>query len=78
MPARSIMVSTLKQPRNPGGECEMAMMPWGMPPPPRAGGYPATNIRNTSSPHWRAWLKSENRCLVAANGFAESAPQDSL
>jgi len=29
-----------------------------------------TNIRNTSSPHWRGWLRSENRCLVPANSFA--------
>ncbi len=34
--------------RNSGGELEMTMMRWGMPPPPRAGGYPVTNIRNTS------------------------------
>lgn len=33
----------------------------GMPPPPRTGGPPVTNIRNTSSPHWRGWLKPENR-----------------
>ena len=46
-----------------------------MPPPPRAGGYPVTNIRNTSSPHWRAWLSAENRCLVPANSFAEYAPE---
>jgi putative SOS response-associated peptidase YedK len=39
--------------RNSGGEREMTMMRWGMPPPPRTGGYPVTNIRNTSSPHWR-------------------------
>ena len=32
---------------------EMAMMRWGMPPPPRTPGPPVTNIRNTSSPHWR-------------------------
>ena len=51
------------------------MMRWGMPPPPRAGGYPVTNIRNTSSPHWRGWLKSENRCLVPFNSFAEYAPE---
>jgi putative SOS response-associated peptidase YedK len=50
-------------------------MRWGMPPPPRAGGYPVTNIRNTSSPHWRAWLSRENRCLVPANSFAEYAPE---
>ena len=61
--------------RNSGGELEMTMMRWGMPPPPRAGGYPVTNIRNTSSPHWRGWLKPENRCLVPANSFAEYAPE---
>jgi putative SOS response-associated peptidase YedK len=36
---------------------EMTLMRWGMPPPPRTGGPPVTNIRNTSSPHWRGWLK---------------------
>src|SRR6478609_2340666 len=50
--------------RNAGTNRELTMMRWGMPPPPRAGGFPVTNIRNTSSPHWRAWLKPENRCLV--------------
>ena len=50
--------------RNAGAERELVMMRWGMPPPPRAGGFPVTNIRNTSSPHWRAWLKPENHlCL---------------
>jgi putative SOS response-associated peptidase YedK len=33
------------------------MMRWGMPPPPRTGGPPVTNIRKTSSPQWRGWLK---------------------
>jgi putative SOS response-associated peptidase YedK len=47
----------------------------GEPPPPRTGGPPVTNIRNTSSPHWRAWLKPENRCLVPFNSFAEYAPE---
>jgi putative SOS response-associated peptidase YedK len=42
---------------------------------PRPGGPPVTNIRNTSSPHWRGWLKPENRCLVPANSFAEYAPE---
>ncbi len=52
------------------------MMRWGMRPPPRAGGYPVTNIRNTSSPHWRRWLSAENRAvLVPANSFAEYAPE---
>jgi putative SOS response-associated peptidase YedK len=63
--------------RNAAGERELIMMRWGMPPPPRAGGYPVTNIRNTTSPHWRGWLKPENRCLVPANSFAEYAPEPS-
>ena len=54
---------------------ELVMMRWGMPPPPRTGGPPVTNIRNTSSPHWRGWLKPEHRCLVPANSFAEYAPE---
>jgi putative SOS response-associated peptidase YedK len=61
--------------RNAGAERELTMMRWGMPPPPRTGGPPVTNIRNTSSPHWRGWLKPENRCLVPANSFAEYAPE---
>jgi putative SOS response-associated peptidase YedK len=61
--------------RNAGDERELIMMRWGMPPPPRTRGPPVTNIRNTSSPHWRGWLKPENRCLVPANSFAEYAPE---
>jgi putative SOS response-associated peptidase YedK len=61
--------------RNAGTERELTMMRWGMPPPPRAGGFPVTNIRNTTSPHWRGWLKPESRCLVPANSFAEYAPE---
>ena len=57
------------------GGREMVMMRWGMPPPPRTGGAPITNIRNTSSPHWRMWLKPENRCPVPVNSFAEYAPE---
>ncbi len=30
-----------------------------------------TNIRNTSSPHWRGWLGPENRCLVPFTSFSE-------
>jgi DNA replication protein DnaC len=55
--------------RNAGAERELAMMRWGMPPPPTFGGPPVTNIRNTSSPHWRGWLRPENRCLVPANRY---------
>ena len=61
--------------RNVGAERELTMMRWGMPPPPRTGGPPVTNIRNTTSPHWRGWLKPENRCLVPFNSFAEYAPE---
>jgi hypothetical protein len=32
--------------RNAGAEREMIMMRWGMPPPPRAGGFPVTNNRD--------------------------------
>jgi putative SOS response-associated peptidase YedK len=41
------------------------MMRWGMPPPPRTGGPPVTNIRNTSSPHWRGWLTPGHSILTA-------------
>jgi putative SOS response-associated peptidase YedK len=34
--------------RNAGGERELILMRWGMPLPPRTGGPPVTNIRNTS------------------------------
>jgi putative SOS response-associated peptidase YedK len=61
--------------RNVGDDRELTMMRWGMPPPPRAAGPPVTNIRNTASPHWRGWLKPENRCLVPFNSFAEYAPE---
>jgi putative SOS response-associated peptidase YedK len=60
--------------RNAGTERELVLMGWGMPPQPRTGGPPVTNIRNTSSPHWRGWLKPESRCLVPFNSFAEYAP----
>jgi putative SOS response-associated peptidase YedK len=61
--------------RNAGDTEEMILMRWGMPSPPKTGGPPVTNIRNTSSPHWRGWLKPESRCLMPANSFAEYAPE---
>ena len=61
--------------RNADGERELMMMRWGMPPPPRTGSLPVTNIRNTTSPHWRGRLKPENRCLIPANSFAEYSPE---
>jgi putative SOS response-associated peptidase YedK len=61
--------------RNTDAGRALTKMRWGMPPPLTNGGVPVTNIRNTSSPHWRGWLKPENRCLVPANSFAEYAPE---
>ena len=48
-------------------------MRWGMPGPPQFGGAPVTNIRNTSSPHWRRWLGPASRCLVPVTSFCEWA-----
>jgi putative SOS response-associated peptidase YedK len=61
--------------RDGGDGRELVLMRWGMPPPLRTGGPPVTNIRNTTSPHWRGWLKPENRYLVPFNSFAEYAPE---
>lgn len=33
-----------------------------------------TNIRNTSSQHWKRWLGIENRCVVPLTRFAEPDP----
>jgi putative SOS response-associated peptidase YedK len=52
------------------GVRELATARWGMP-RPRALGAPITNIRNTSSPHWRRWLKPEARCVVPWTSFCE-------
>ncbi|WP_342733120.1 SOS response-associated peptidase family protein [Bradyrhizobium sp. B117] len=30
-----------------------------------------TNIRNTSSSHWKRWLEPDNRCLVPLTSFSE-------
>jgi putative SOS response-associated peptidase YedK len=57
----------------PDGARELILARWGMPGPPQFGGAPITNIRNTKSAHWRAWLKPENRCVVPFNSFCEYA-----
>jgi len=57
----------------PDGVRELAMARWGMPGPPAFGGAPITNIRNTKSPHWRGWLKPQNRCAVPFTSFCEYA-----
>ena len=72
------------------GERDLDHMGWGMPaslPPISPGEKPKrpgflTNVRNTRSGHWRAWLASANvtvgkdklqggRCIVPATMFAE-------
>lgn len=58
----------------PGDERTLTMMRWGFPPPPK-GYQPVTNIRNVSSPFWRAWMKPEYRCLVPVTSFSEYAPE---
>ena len=57
--------------RQDGADRQLEMMRWGMPGPPQFGGKPITNIRNTNSSHWRAWLKPANRCLVPFTSFCE-------
>lgn len=52
---------------------------WGLPSPPEFHSKSGidrgiTNVRNTTSPHWRRWLGSENRCLVPLDRFAEPRP----
>lgn len=49
---------------------------WGMPSPQFAlqgkkTDPGITNIRNTTSPHWRRWLGPPNRCLVPMDAFSE-------
>ena len=53
------------------GTRELTLMRWGFPPPPNVGTHPVTNVRNTKSPYWQAWLKPEWRCVVMATSFSE-------
>jgi putative SOS response-associated peptidase YedK len=58
------------------GVRELAMARWGMPSPAFAlqgkkTDPGVTNVRNTSSPHWRRWLSPEHRCLVPLTAFSE-------
>jgi putative SOS response-associated peptidase YedK len=55
---------------------ELTTMRWGMPPPLRTPGPPVTNIRNTSSSHWRGWLKPESRGTIAANSLKRGSAND--
>jgi putative SOS response-associated peptidase YedK len=61
--------------RNTADGRELAMLRWGFPSPPGVpGNRPVTNIRNTKSSFWRAWMKPENRVLVPATSFCEYLP----
>jgi putative SOS response-associated peptidase YedK len=53
------------------GERSLEIMRWGFPPPPNLGTRPVTNVRNTKSKYWRAWLEPAYRCLVPATSFCE-------
>ncbi|MTH57866.1 hypothetical protein GL300_01445 [Paracoccus litorisediminis] len=61
--------------RHDGQALELVRARWGMPSPPsvlktvRDPGV--TNVRNTSSSHWRRWLGPAYRCLVPVTSFAE-------
>lgn len=57
-------------------ERELTMARWGMPSPVfalkgRTTDPGVTNVRNTSSPHWRRWLGVESRCVVPWTSFSE-------
>ena len=56
------------------GKPEVEAMRWGFP-PPDAGAYYVTNVRNTKSAFWKPWLKVEHRCLVPVAQFAEPDPE---
>lgn len=57
------------------GEPVIDAMRWGFPPPPGAGAYYVTNVRNVASGFWKPWLKVEHRCIVPAAQFAEPDPE---
>lgn len=57
------------------GAPEVEAMRWGFPPPPNAGAYYVTNVRNVASGFWKPWLKVGQRCIVPAAQFAEPDPE---
>lgn len=59
-----------------GDERILTTARWGLPSPAFAlegkkTDKGVTNVRNTSSPHWRRWLAPQYRCLVAFTSFSE-------
>jgi hypothetical protein len=66
--------------RNAGEGRELVMARWGMPTPlqylvGKKVDRGVTNIRQTSSSHWRPWLGPKHRCLVPFTSFAENEIQ---
>ena len=66
--------------RNAGEGRELVMARWGIQrrlstSPARQVDRGVTNIRQTSSSHWRPWLGPEHRCLVPFTSFAENETQ---
>jgi putative SOS response-associated peptidase YedK len=62
--------------RNGDGGPRLAKARWGMPSPAfalkdRKTDPGVTNVRNTTSSHWRRWLGVEHRCLVPFTSFSE-------
>ena len=63
--------------RNTPAGRQLTMARWGMPSPAmalrgRKTDSGITNIRNTSSGHWRRWLGVDHRCLVPFTSFSEN------
>jgi len=59
-----------------GDERILTTARWGLPSPAFAlegkkTDKGVTNVRNTSSPHWRRWLTPQFRCLVPFTSFSE-------
>ena len=58
------------------GKRVLSMYRWGMPSPAfvlkgKKVDPAVTNVRNTTSPHWRRWLAPAHRCLVPFTSFSE-------
>jgi hypothetical protein len=66
--------------RNAGAERELIMMRWGMPPPPKFGGAPITNIRNTKSvrvsPPFQAVKPARSTTLIAHAAIGRIVPRE--
>ena len=59
------------------GVRELTKARWGMPSPVfalqgRKVDKGVTNVRNTTSPHWRRWLTPGSRCIVPFTPFSEN------